>query len=103
MARLEAVAASASCERFRLLQQFCDFALQREQLVIPKIGEVERLQITLLRRHRKQHSRLASYPVRTQVNGQVDAETFVKALCYFKQSSGSRNPQSSGPELLSVF
>ena len=76
------------CKWSCLLQQFCDFSLEREKLVVPQIGELERLQITLLRPHRKEHSRLASYRVRTQVHCQLDAETLVEALCYFEQSSG---------------
>ena len=85
---LEPVAAPARCERFRLLQPFCDFGLQCEKLVVPQIGKVERLQITLLCRHGKQHSCLAPYRAAAKMYGQADAETLVKAVCYLEQSPG---------------
>jgi hypothetical protein len=86
-----------------LPQQFANFSLQRKTLFVTQVGEAKRLQVTQRNRHRKQHRRLATHRVRTQVKRQVDRDSFIQAVGQFEQASGGRNPQRLGPELPAIL
>lgn len=95
--------AASACERFGLLKQFSDLTLQRNTILVTKIGKPKRLQVALRGPRRKQHRRSASYRAGPQVHGQVDLDSFVKAVGQFEQPSGNRNPKRLGPELPPIF
>jgi len=84
-------------------QESPDFRLKGKTVFVAKVGKAERLLIALRDRHWKQHRRFPAHSVRSQMEGQVDCDSFVEAVGEFEQASGGRNPQGFSPELPTIL